>query len=130
MPSRHYSKAAARDASLARLTQFARFKTLWHGSRPHYGLWAGTSRHRKHFDDFLDAKSGFENFTKPKSTCAATPVRRASQHRKLGQQVKRYFRSSFPTICFTSWLFSLQMYSMISEFSTSGECPYMVNGLV
>jgi hypothetical protein len=37
---------------------------------------------------------------------------------------------SFPTIWLTSWLFSLQKYSMISVFTIKGECPNSVKGRV
>ena len=36
----------------------------------------------------------------------------------------------FPIIWLTSWLFSLQKYSMISVFTIKGECSYRVNGRV
>jgi hypothetical protein len=37
---------------------------------------------------------------------------------------------SSPTIWLTSWLFSLQKYSMISVFTIKGECPNIVKGRV
>lgn len=41
-----------------------------------------------------------------------------------------YLTSPFPTRWLTSWLFSAQMYSMISVFTSMGECPSSVKGRV
>src|SRR5207253_4106698 len=35
-----------------------------------------------------------------------------------------------PSIWLTSWFFSTQKYSMISAFTSKGDCPYIVNGRV
>src|SRR6516162_1454007 len=59
---------------------------------------------------------------------------RASHHhhhrKRQPHRSSPYFLESLPTMCPTSWLFSLQMYSMISVFVCKGKCPYNVKGRV
>ena len=44
--------------------------------------------------------------------------------------LQRGYRESLPTMCCTSRVFSLQMYSMSSVPGCNGKWPYMVKGLV
>jgi hypothetical protein len=61
---------------------------------------------------------------------AAVTVAPGIRHVRLPWSHSPFPTVPFPIIWLTSWLFSIQKYSMISVFTSKGECPYIVKGRV